>query len=105
MAWLTSSDIAAFLEAPEEPRMADAAAAVMAQVERIHPALDYVNGPPADIKLGAVMWGADICQRRTAPQGFPQYGEPGLDMYAAAMQGSRWAEIQRLLRLRKPVAV
>jgi hypothetical protein len=103
--WITASDIAAFLEIPEEPRMADAAAAIAAQVERIHPTLDYIAGVPADIKLGAVMWAASIVQQRTAPQGFPQYGEPGLDMYAAAMQGSRWAEIQRLLRLRKPVAV
>ena len=108
--WLTADDVAGYLHvsSPRQPDLDQITAAVVAEVERIRSDLDFITAPPsqmnryANIWMGTLLWAVDLYQVRLSPNGYPNYGEPGADLYGA-IDATRWVTISRLCGLRRPL--
>ena len=106
--WLASDDVASYLgtQTPRQPDLDRIVAAIVAEVERRRSDVDFSlvaeTGEYANLWFGALLWVVDIYNVRTAPTGYPGYGDPGADIYGPIDQ-SRWVTISRLCGLRLPV--
>jgi len=109
-AWpITVDDVAGYLDLPTvdpaDDNLSLSTAAVVAAVERRRSDLN-AGDPPAftptdDVRLGSILWAAILYQSRSAPSGFPGYGDE-TTMFDAL--GARRAEVLRLIGWRRPVA-
>lgn len=107
--WLTSAQVAAQLHhTPRQPDLDNACAAIVAEIERLRSDIDFAATPPAptgryaNVHQGALMWVVLIYNRRNSPNGYPNFGEPGGDLYGA-IDATSWMDISRLCGLRRPV--
>lgn len=101
MSWLEPSQVALFLDTPEDEQLVAYVEAVRGEVERVRSDLDYAQAVPDPVRVGAMLWVKALVQSRMAPSGFPAYGDPGADLYL--QESTRWVEIVRLIGLRRPV--
>ena len=108
-AWpITVDDVAGYLDLPTvdpaDDNLSLSTAAVVAAVERRRSDLVDETGTFAatdDVRLGSILWAAILYQSRSAPSGFPGYGDE-TTMFDAL--GARRAEVLRLIGWRRPVA-
>ena len=107
--WLTSAQVAAQLHhTPRQPDLDNAIEAIVAHLERLRSDIDFTATPPAptginaDLHQGALQWAVLIYNRRHSPNGYPNFGEPGGDLYGA-IDATSWMDISRLCGLRRPV--
>ena len=117
MGWITSDAVATYMKvtSPRQPDLDQIVAAVQAEVERVRSDIDYLNAPPTtddpvngiigqhqNVWFGALLWATDLYQARINANGpYPQYDQDGADLYAVA--STKWANISRLIGLRRPV--
>lgn len=106
--WITAGDVAEYLGTltPRQPDLDQMVAAVRAEIERRRSDVDFTlvseSGVYANLWFGALLWVVDLYNVRTAPTGYPAYGDPGADIYGPLDQ-SRWINISRLCGLKIPV--
>ena len=102
--FITATEVAEYLGVPEDDRMAQAAAAVCAEVTRVRYDLDLTVDAPAQVFQGSLLWAAELYQTYQAPTGFAGYGDIGTDVYGP-IAPSRFATISRMVGLNRPLAL
>lgn len=117
--WLTPAKVAEYLgdtALADDPNLATACAGVEGYLTAFRsdvfgPIVSPTAGPteldaaevPADLMLGAVMWAAHVFQLRSAPSGFPGYGDGAGDAMFDLSFASNRSDIWRLTGLKRPV--
>ena len=106
--WPTLADVVAHMNiavdpgSAQETRIQNALDAVIAEVQREHP--EWIATCPPGPFQGVIFWVVDMYQTGTNQNqgypGFPDGGEIEMPTFSA-----RWAEIQRLCRIRQGIAL
>jgi hypothetical protein len=106
--WITTDDVQGWLGplAADSDRLAESTAAAKQFVEDRRSELPLVESPdppPADVKLGAVIYAGLIYQAKASPTGYAAYGDGMIDV-----GGDSSLAFQRAMRLigtRRPIAL
>jgi hypothetical protein len=96
--WLPKADLLEQITAPDDARLELARQAACDYVERVKPALVWVDAVPADVpagvRAGAVLMVSRLLARRGAPLGLAEFGN---ELGTAARVVANDPDVERLL--------
>lgn len=105
--WITDQDVQEWLGPMADPdRLADSTAAAKRYAEDRRSELDLAGSdedPPADVKLGTIIYAGLIYQSKASPTGYAAYGDGSIDI--AGDNSQAYQRAMRLIGWRRPVAL
>ena len=105
--WITTEDVQSWVGAlADATRLADSTAASKQYVEERRDDLDLAaspDPPPADVKLGAIIYASLIYSSRASPTGYAAYGDGAIDIPGDNTQA--YMRAMRLIGMRRPIAL